>query len=207
MSKSVRSADVKTPLARLAFAKRLFEIKTNDTGKKSWGCTLLFDKSTDMSTLKNLVVATAREAWGDKAVEMLKNGLIKNPILDGDGKQGLSTKTGERHLGFEGHYFIRTTSGEDHRPKLFDRKKGPIISPEECYSGCYVYAVVNAFTWENEKNGRGVSFGLSMLQVAKDGERLGGGDLNPDNFFETLEGGDDAPSSTKSGAGAAALFD
>lgn len=206
MSKGIRSADVKTPLARLAFAKGLFELKTNEAGRKSWGCTLLFDKATDLSALKNIVVATAKEAWGDKAVEMLKNGLIKNPILDGDGKQGLSTKTGERHPGYEGHFFIRTTSGEQYRPKLFDRKKGPIISPEECYSGCYVYAVVNAFTWEHPTNGKGVTFGMSMLQVAKDGERLGGGDLNPDNFFDTLEG-DDAPSSTKSGAGAAALFD
>ena len=74
------------------------------------------------------------------------------------------------------------------------------------YSGCYVYAVVNAFTWENKEKGKGISFGLSMAQFVKDGENLGGGGADPEEFFEVIPDTGDAPASTKSGAGAGGLF-
>ena len=83
----------------------------------------------------------------------------------------------------------------------------PITSKEELYSGCFGYAVVNAFTWENKENGKGITFGISMFQKAKDGESLGGGGGgNPDEFFEKIADEGDAPAETKTGAGAGGLF-
>lgn len=201
-----RSADTKTPLARLAFSQGLFEAQPKQSGGKHWSCTLLFPKSADISALQNLAVEATVEEWGDKAKQMIKDGLIKSPFLDGDGPQGKSKKTGEPHNGFPGHTFIRVTSGEDYRPKLVNQKVLPIVDKADLYSGCYVFAVVNAFTWENKENGKGITFGVSMLQKAKDGESLGGGDAAPEEHFEAIPDEGDAPAETKSGEGAAGLF-
>ena len=199
---TARSADLKTPLARLAFANLLTPRK-NDQGKERYDCTLIFPKDADISALKNAVLQVAKDEWGDKGETLLKSGAIKSPILDGDGPQGLNKKTGERWAGYEGSYFIRT--GSMQRPKLVNKKLLPITEADELYSGCYVYAVVQAYTWEHPSNGRGISIGLSMLQVAKDGERLGGGGANPDAFFEKIDDEGDNPKPAGSD-GAAALF-
>lgn len=196
-----RSEDVKTSLARVAFADGLFTPRKDDKGNESWTCSLLFPKPDTLTALKEAAVKAAKEEWGDKAEAWIKDGTIKSPFLDGDGKQGKSKKTGEPHAGFPGTTFIRVKSGKDYRPKLVNQKVLPITDKEELYSGCYVYAVVNAFTWENKENGKGVTFGISMMQKAKDGERLGGGGGDPDEYFEKIDDEGDAPKETKTGAG------
>ncbi|NKD45366.1 DUF2815 family protein [Haematospirillum jordaniae] len=202
-----RSEDIKTKLARLAFTQSLFKPQERDNGKKQFGCSLLFPKSEDLSALQNAALKAATDEWGEKAVQWIKDGIIHSPFLDGDGPQGLNKKTGERHAGFAGHRFIRVISGEDYPPKLFNKAVRPISSQEELYSGCYGFAVVNAFTWENKEKGKGISFGVSMIQVAKDGEKLGGGGgASPEHFFNTIEDEGEAPAETKDGKGAAGLF-
>lgn len=202
-----RSEDIKTPLARLAFAQNLFEAQTTQSGKKQFNCTLLFPKGSDIAILQEAALKAAVEEWGEKAKQMIADKLIHSPFLDGDGPQGKSKKTGEPHKGFPGHTFIRVISGEDYPPKLFNKQVRP-ATKSEVESGLLVYAVVNAFTWENKEKGKGISFGVSMIQVAKDdGVRLGGGGGgNPDQFFEKIEDEGEAPAETKGGAGAAGLF-
>lgn len=189
---TARSEDIKTPLARLSFPNLLKpQVNKDDAGNttEKYNCVLLFPKTTDISALKNAVATVAKEQWGDKAAQWIKDGLIKHPFLDGDGPQGLSKKTGERHAGYAGTTFIRCATTL--KPKVVDRKVQPIVDPEDLYAGCYVYAVVNCYTWENPKNGKGVSFGISLMQVAKDGERLGGGGADPSQHFESIPDEDD----------------
>ena len=206
MSDNERSQDVKTPLARLAFSRGLFKLQDNGFGKEQWTAALLFPKSADISVLENAAMEAATAAWGDKAAQMIKDGLIKSPFLDGDGPQGKSKQSGEPHAGFAGHRFIRVMSGAEYRPQLFDQKVHPTDDPALLYSGCYVYAVVNAFTWKNDMNGKGISFSVSIVQKVKDGERMGGtGGPDPNAFLEAVET-DDAPAETKTGAGAGGLF-
>ena len=202
-----RSEDVKGPLGRLAFANGLFELQTTQSGKKQWNVTILYEKGSDIKVLEEAALKAATEEWGDKAIQWLKDGLIKSPFLDGDGKQGLSKKTGERHAGYAGTKFIRCQSGEEYRPRIFNRKVLP-AAKDECYSGCYAYPVVNAYTWDNKEQGKGISFGISMLQIAKDGERLGGagGGGDPTEYFEKIEDEGDTPDAAKTASGAAGLF-
>lgn len=205
-----RSEDLKTPECIVAFAHNLFEPQERDNGKKQFGCSLLFKKGTNLKPLHELALKAAQEEWGDKAAQWIKDEVIKNPFLDGDGKQAVSKKTGERHAGFAGHIFIRCISGEGHKPQVVDRKRNPVFDKAEVPSGSRGFPVINAFTWENKENGKGISFGISMLQVTKkaEGDEIlgGGGGPDPDKFFEKLEDEGEAPAETKSGAGAGGLF-
>ncbi|MFA5897841.1 MAG: ssDNA-binding protein [Hyphomicrobium sp.] len=202
-----RSENIKTPLARIAFANSLFKPQERDNGKKQWGCSLLFPKGVALAALEGAAFEAAKLEWGDKAMQMIKDKLIHSPFLDGDGPQGKNKTTGEAHSGFPGTTFIRVISGEEFRPKLFNKNLLPITSQSELYSGCYGYAVVNAFTWENKEKGKGISFGVSMIQFAKDGESLGGtGEADPNAFFEKIADEGEAPETTKTGAGAGGLF-
>lgn len=204
-----RSEDVKTPLARFAFTQHLFKPQKDEkSGRENFNCTLLFPKGSDLSVLESAALEAAKLEWGDKAVEMIKAEVIKTPFLDGDGKQGRSKETGEPHPGFPGHRFIRVKSGVEYKPKIFDQRRNPIMSPEDFYSGVYGYAVVNAFTWENKEQGKGITFGVSLIQKAKDGDRLGGvgGGADPDKWLEKIADEGDAPEETKGGKGAEGLF-
>jgi hypothetical protein len=203
-----RSPDIRTPLARLAFP---FLIKpqerVRDDGQKftEYSCTLLFPKTVDLGVLKTAAIDVCKKEWGEKAEGLIKSGLIKTPFLDGDGKQGMNSKTGEPKAGFPGHTFIRAASRN--KIAVVDKQRLPITDASEIYPGCYVYAILAAYTWENAKQGKGVSFGLGGVQFAKAGERLGGGGgIDPEKAFDVIEDEGDAPASTKSGDGAAGLF-
>lgn len=205
-----RSEDIRAPEAIIAYAHNLFEPQERDNGKKQFGCSLLWPKGTSLAALEKLAVETAVAEWGDKAIQWIKDEVIKSPFLDGDGKQAVSKKTGERHAGFAGHRFIRVISGEDFKPKVFDRKRNPVFEKGEVPSGSRGFPVVNAFTWENKENGKGISFGISMLQVTQKatGDQVlgGGGGPDPDKFFEKIEDEGDVPENLKTGDGAANLF-
>lgn len=204
-----RSEDVKTPLATASFTGDLFKTRERENGSRGYGVTLIFSKDADISVLEKAALDAAVEEWGEKAKQMIKDGVIKSPFLDGDGKQG-KTRDGDQKPELANSRFIRCTSGADFKPKVFDGRRNPVMEQDGCPSGSKVYAVVNAYTWENSQNGRGISFGVSLVQVAKKAEGsevLGGsGGPDPDKFFETLEDAGEAPAETKSGAGAGGLF-
>lgn len=206
-----RSEDLKTPLCRFAYTNDLFKARAQEEGKKpKFGCTLMFPKTTDLSALKKAASEAAFAEWGDKAAQWYKDGLIKDPFLDGDGPQGINKKTGERSLGHAGHIFTRTTSGEGFKPLVVDNLRNPLVSVAGAPSGSWGYAVVHAFTWVNEKGGKGVTFGVSLVQitkVAQGEEKLGGGGgPDPAKFFEKAADEGAAPAAPKTGAGAGGLF-
>lgn len=226
MSKA-RSELFKLENMRIAFAQYLLkpkkDIKSDGSVKLSYQATLLWPKgvelvgkwqSGDTAKVSDILMKVATEAWGDKAVNMIQNGIIKNPLLDGDGPQAVNKKTGERYEGFAGHRFLRVQATDEFPPKVFGDKLGSdgklvrITNPNDLYSGCYVHAVLNVFTWEHASNGPGMSFGVDMVQFAKPGDRLGGtgaGGGDPNAFFQGVKGGA-APEATKTGEGAGGLF-
>ena len=204
-----RSEDVKTPLATISFAGDLFKLREYDNGGKGYGCTLIFPKTADLSALEKIAVDAAVGEWGEKARKMIADEVIKNPFLDGDGKQG-KDQQGEQRPELKGMKFIRCKSGADFKPKVFDKKRNPVMDVDDCPSGSQVYGVVNAFTWENAKNGKGISFGISLVQVVKKAEGSevlgGGGGPDPDKWLEKIEDDGDAAPETKDGKGAGGLF-
>lgn len=205
-----RSEDIKTPQGIVSYAGDLFELRERENGGKGYGCTIIFPKTADLSGLEGMALAAAKEEWPGKPVaEWIKDGTIKNPFLDGDGKQGRD-KEGNQRPELKNSRFIRCTSGEKFKPKVFDRKRNPVMDIDGCPSGSTVVAVVNAYAWDNPKNGKGISFGVSLVQVVKKAEGdevLGGaGGPDPDKFFDKIDDEGEAPAATKGGAGAGGLF-
>lgn len=223
-SKFARSADFKTPDALLSFAQSLFKARASaDGGKEKFGCTLIFPNNAKtaklcqipdgkggmkMVSLTDIVAGVITEQWGEKGLERAKAGLIKSPFLAGDGKEARNKTTGELHPGMGADvFFIRTTANADRAPQVSSTAAAMIpASQDEVYSGCYGFAVLNCFAWNNPQNGDGVSFGIQMFFKKKDGERIGGGSSSPDAWTETVEDAGAAPDETKTGAGAGGLF-
>lgn len=227
MAKNVRSEDFKLEnmIASYPFILAPRKVDKDDgTTKLEYQLSLLWPKPNPLvgkfetggpAVVSDIMLKIATEHWGDKALEFIKNELIRNPMLDGDGKEGLNKKSGVRNAGYAGHRFIRTATGVKRPPDVFDNMRGAdgklvrITDPDRIYPGCKVHAVVNAYTWENDKGGKGISFGLNMVQFAGDGERIapsGGGSRNPDGFFEGVPAGAAVPPATTGGAGAGGLF-
>ena len=202
---SLQAAGIET---RVAFAQGLWKLLDGSNGRKYWGCSLLIPKTVDIGALKELALEAAIEEHGEKAKQMLTDGIIKSPFLDGDGKQGKSTQTGEPHEGFPGHVFLRVTSGEDYRPKLLGPDLLPLTEQSQLKSGDYGFPVLNAFTWFNKENGHGITFGMSMFMKSRSGESLGGsGGPGPaEDYFTPIKDEGAAPDETKGGDGAAGFF-
>lgn len=201
-TKNARSEDFKTPPCRLSFAQTLFKARAQDGGKPKYGCTLIFTKE-HKAALEKQVAKVITDQWGPAGIEKAKNGLIKSPFLAGDGKEARNKSTGELHPGMGPDvFFIRVQANEDRPPVI--RYKDPNIpaTQEEVYSGCYGFAVINAFAWTNPQNGDGVSFGISYFQKTRDGERIGGsGPIDAEKWHEKIEDNGDAPDVGSGGAG------
>lgn len=200
-----RSELFRSPDCMVSFAHNLFEPRKNDAGVEKWGCTLVFPKSCDRSALDNALKHCIVETWGDKGLERAKQGLIKSPFLDGAGKEARNKSTGELHPGLgEDVFFIRVAS--NNAPKVIWKNPNMQAAEDEVYSGCHGFAVLNAYAWNNPQNGDGVSFGISMFQKLREGERIGGsGGVDPTQWFEKVETSEPS-AETKSGAGAGGLF-
>lgn len=202
--KMARTEPVKGPLMRISYAQSLRKGRENDNGVMKYGCTLILPKADEagMKMLQSMVAECVQNEWGEKGIERFKQGLIKNPILPGDGKEARNKTSGEINPGLGPDFvFIRPSSNE--AVKVFNREVVP-AADEEIISGHWGYPVLNAYSWHHPTNGDGVSFGLSMLQIVKEDEALGGGARDPNDFFNTVksEGGADLGD-----AGAGGMFD
>lgn len=221
------SAQKKVTGARFSYVQNMFTrvAKKDDNGNPvldknqkpvtEQQCTLIFDKGGEAKAALDEMMKEAIVAeWGDKGIEKAKAGLIRSPILAGDGKEARikkGDKAGEIHEGLgEGKFFIRVATRLD-APVRFRSQTIPATfgtGDDQIKSGDYGFAVLHAYTWSNSKNGDGVSFGIDYLQKTKAGDSLGGTGSAVDvgSVFEAIEDAGDAPVETKSGAGAAGLF-
>jgi Protein of unknown function (DUF2815) len=206
---NARSQDFKTPLCRLSYAQSLFKARVIEEGKPAkFGATLIFPKSAK-AELEKYVAETIIAEWGPKGIERAKAGLIKSPFLAGDGKEARNKQTGEINPGLGADvFFIRVQANEDRPPAVWWKSPNVQETEANVYSGCMGKAILNCFAWHNDKSGDGVSFGINGFQKHAEGERLGGsGPIDTEKWSETIADDGPAPDSTKSGAGAAGLFD
>lgn len=201
-----RSEDFKTPECRLSYASGLYKATPVNAGDKrlTYRATLIFPKSA-RPELEKHVAEVIKTQWGPAGLERAKKGLVKSPFLDGDGKEARNKSTGDLHPGMGPDvFFIRVSANEERPPHV--RWKDPNLQETEAnvYSGCFGKAVISAFSWHNDSSGDGVSFGISMFQKLREGDRLGGGTIQPDKWMEAVP--DEGPLPETEGAGASGLF-
>lgn len=216
------SQETKVGLCRASYVRDMFTARAQDAkqpDRKKFGGTFIFKKTDTASrkALEAICVEAITAEWGPKGVEHLKNKLIKSPFFDGESSEArykTGEKAGELHPGMGPDvWFVRVSANPDRPPAM--RWKDPNKQemekyPDGIYSGCWGKVVLNAFTSNHETGGRRVSLGLVMFQKFEEGELLGGAGGAPvdaEKYYETVADDGPAPDSTKSGAGAAGLFD
>lgn len=175
-----------TPKTQVIIPARLSYAYVWEPSDKSgkYSAQLLVDKD-DTKTLKKIdkAIQTAIEVGKTKLANnkgvVPKN--IKLPLHDGDD----GDKDGEE---YEGMMYFNASSNQ--KPSICDRRREPITDEAKVYSGCYANVAVKFYAFAVEGN-KGIAAGLQAIQKVKDGERLGGGYFNSDNFDDLGDDDDD----------------
>jgi len=148
--------------------------KTRD-GRPKFTATLCikpkFQKTAQFKAMKAAVDGCIAEKWGDQKPKKLKVPFLTVEDLD-KVPQGIE----------DGDIFIRVTAVN--KPKLVDQHVQEILDESELYAGCRVRMSIQAYTWTDDKGGKGVSFGLNNVQKIGDGDHLSGGSRAEDDFDE-----------------------
>lgn len=155
--------------ARANFVRLKTPESFGDT-EPSYKVTLSFDiadpaQKAEASSLNKAILGLAAKRW-PKPDEQ-KRARTGRPLLRQGSDDDKSFKAGT--------YFIatRNTPGRDHPIVMVDAQCKP-VGPDVFYSGCYVNAMLEIYTWDN-KSGKGMSARLTHLQFKRDGEPLGAG--------------------------------
>jgi len=177
-----RAANIKTPEFRGSFV-HLFEeendpVSGQPNGKNS--LLMMFPKKSDDWTadlpwlLKNAGQAISANYPDGDVPDLFKDVNSKGyPVKDGD----LPNNRGNVQEAHKGHWVVRTASKRfDANVNLIkfnaDGKAVP-VPKQECYSGAYFQAVVNAYVYDTAGN-LGVAMGLNNVLLTRAGEALGG---------------------------------
>lgn len=179
---------------RLAFPE-VFEPKSSvEGGKEKYSVTMLFPKDGSnlipsmpgdgITAIRKLLAAAITEKWGqDKAKWPASiKALDLKTYVSATGKDGFPLRDGDavEWDGFAGQLFIRASS--QFQPGMVDAKLKPIIDRNAIFGGLICRAQVNAFAYDNAGN-RGVTLGLSNLQILKDDGTVFGGKSNAADVF------------------------
>jgi hypothetical protein len=154
----------------------LYEARAFKPGDKpKYKATFLLPKDDpQIKTIEAAILATATEAWKDKAATTIKS-IRSNPnkfcFQDGDTKE---------YDGYTG--MLALSAGNTARPLVIDQQKNPLAPQDgKPYAGCFVNASIEFFAYDN--SGKGISASLRGVQFAHDGDAFGGGTpASPDEF-------------------------
>jgi hypothetical protein len=164
----------------------IFKPKAFEGNEPKFSIVLIWPKE-EKEKLKDLtaaIIQCAKEAFGDDAVERLKNGKLKNPLRDGD-------TDAPEDPNRKGCYFITASAKVDRQPGIVDARVQPVFEDSEAYSGCTFRAAVALYAFDKSGN-KGVAIGLNALQVVKKGPRLDGRKTAEQEFAAFKEEGTSA---------------
>lgn len=168
-----------TPVAILSFPTLYVPKAFAENQEPKYSGMLGFTPEADLSALKKAAAAVAKEKWGDKAKQILKN---NNPFRDHD-EEVESGKSKDKGFPAGTVFFsarsknppavVARTAGPDGKPVVIDEAMAGAAGPYEIYGGVMVKAYVSVYAYDTAGN-RGVGFGLEGIQRWEDGERLDG---------------------------------
>ena len=156
-------------------------------GEAKYQCTIVLKKG-DPKTVRFIAALTENinNAMIEKFGKIIPQKLHKHwPIRDGD---DYVDEDGNAKEEFAGNWVVGAKNTRPpglkilHEDGTQEEVEDRALVAETFYSGAYYYASVNAFAWQNEEGGKGVSVSLSGLLWAADGERFGGGGFDSSEF-------------------------
>lgn len=171
MSDDNKTIKVLTPEFRVSFPA-VFKPKAAFEGNDpTYNIQMLFQKSTDISVLKQAAKKAAKKKFPDGVPKG-----FRWPWRDGD----------EKNLdNYKGTIFISAKSKM--APGIVDAKKEEItiLDQDKFYAGCWARATLTAYTYDFAGN-KGVAFGLQNLQKLRDDEAFSGR-ANAKDDFDAVE--------------------
>lgn len=164
---------VTTPVATASFPN-LFEASGFPGTEPKYSITLLWDKETDLSSLKAACEAAIEKKFGkDRPAD------IQFPMKDGDDKLDAE---GNVRPEYKGRKYLVAKSKQTDPPKVVDLELSPILDKTEIYGGCEVRAAISFFAWSFGGK-HGVSAYLGNVQKTGAGEAFGGGGNSIESDF------------------------
>lgn len=162
------------PAGRLSypnlFVARAMEGEPADRAKFS--TSVMLPPDADLSLAVKWVDKAATEKWGSNI------GKVKKPFIKH------AEKIEDQELAAAFPVLIRMASGK--MPSIVFGNGEPCTIPDEVYPGRWARVSVRTFAWEHKTGGRGVSFGLSNVQLLDHDERIGGGRAKVEDEFEFI---------------------
>lgn len=152
---------------------RVFEPEAFNGGEPKYSVILSFDKDNEelLEKIEAAINECVEKAKASKYAGKLPKGFKVVELKDGDDDYDSE--------GFPGQYTIKASSA--YKPEVVKKATVmgkaqivPITDEDEFYSGCYGYASVSFFAYDNGVS-KGVTCGLNGVIKSRDGERLGGG--------------------------------
>lgn len=156
------------PPALASFAK-LLKAESYESQPPKFSVQLLWSQN-DTPALEPLIQVineVAVEEFGDKAVQMFKDHLLKHPLHRG------SIEKPDKEL-YKDKIYTNVSAPEDRRPAIIDQRGCAITTDADIYSGCTIRCSVSVYAY-NKSGGKGVAIGLNGVQVVAKGPRLDGG--------------------------------
>ena len=149
--------------------------KGEDESKAKYQITMLFPASADLKLLIDEVNQAITDKWGADAKKKYK---IKMPFLKTEEQGRLSDHAEE--------YPVMIRAGSKDRPGLVYANGETCGDDAETYGGRWCVASLRPYAYDHPVGGKGVSFGLSNVQLLDHDERLGGGRVRAEDEFEPV---------------------
>lgn len=179
---------------RISFPELLEATQYQGQGAFTYKAALLVDPGSENDVkIKKAISVAAREAWKDKAKEIMssiKGNSNKFCYVDGNTK---------KYDGYQDKWALSASrQKKDGKPKLIDGKHKPIDanSDVQIYGGCYVDAKVE-FWGQKNKWGNGMRCTLLVVMFRGHGDSFSGAAAADDSGMESIE--DDLDTSVDAG--------
>ena len=160
---------VVTGMVRFSYLN-VFEPRAMSPGDEPKYSTAILIPKKDKATLAKIEAAVkAAFELGKTKHKLLPN--CKTPLHDGDEEK----PDDENYAGM-----MYLNANNKSRPGVVDADRNSIIDKEEVYSGCWGKASLNFYAYST--GNKGIGAGLNGIQKLDEGDRLGGGGFDVNDF-------------------------
>lgn len=178
-----KRVNVRTARGKLSYPA-IFQpsVQQNEDGseRRKYGTSLLFPKGTDLSALEEAVDLVAKERFGPDVAK--KYPKLRKPFL----------KTSDfPNIGADAEQYpvlIRTSANTEYgRPGVVDAQNRAVNEDraDQVYAGRFARLTISVFAYDRAGN-KGVSFGLSNVQLLDDDEPLSAMRRAAESEFEAV---------------------